>query len=75
MNLFFEIQTILWDANKIFQILPFNNFKKLNNVQLLRKLPFYDKLNIVKNKTAFIDYAQSYKIENVDKRDVIVRCN
>ena len=36
-----------WDANKIFKILPFyNNFidklkiKKLNNVQLLKKLPF-----------------------------------
>ena len=49
-----------WDANKIFKILPFFNsyiekpgVKKLNNVQLLKKLPFYDELSIVKNKTAF----------------------
>ena len=30
-------------------------------------------MNIVKNKTAFSSYAQSYKIELVDKRDVIVQ--
>ena len=38
-----------WDANKILQILPFFNtsiekpeVKKLNNVELLKELPFYD---------------------------------
>ena len=30
-------------------------------------------MNIVKNKTAFSSYAQSYKIEIVDKRDVAVQ--
>ena len=69
-----------WDADKIFKILPFFNtyiekqeVKKLNNVQLLKELPFYDELSIAKNKTAFSGYAQSYKIEIVDKRDVIVQ--
>ena len=69
-----------WDANKIFKILPFFNIyiektevKELNNVQLLKELPFYDELSIVKNKTAFSDFAQSYKIEIVNKRDVIVQ--
>ena len=69
-----------WDANKIFKTLPFYDsyidkpkVKKLNNVQLLRELPFYDELNIVKNKTVFSSYAQSYNIETVDKRDVIVQ--
>ena len=69
-----------WDANKIFKILPFCNtyiekpkVKKLNNVQLLKELPFYDEWSIVKNKTAFTGYARSYKIEIVDKRDVIVQ--
>ena len=64
-----------WDANKI--ILPFFNtyiekpeVKKLNNIQLIKELPFYDQLSIVKNKAAFSGYAQSYKIEIVDKRDV-----
>ena len=69
-----------WDANKIFKILPFYNtyiekpeVKKWNNVQLLKELPFYDELNIMKNKAAFSGYAQSYKIEIVDKRDVVVQ--
>ena len=69
-----------WDADKIFKILPFYNShidktkaKKLNNVQLLKELPFYDELSIVKNKTAFRGYTQSYKIKVVDKRDVIVQ--
>ena len=63
------------DANKIFKILPFCDsyikkpkVKKLNNVQLLKELPFYDDLSIVKNKTAFSGYAQI-----VDKRDVVVQ--
>ena len=69
-----------WDANKIFQLLPFYDsyiekpqVKKLNNVQLLKALPFYDKLSIVQNNTAFSGYARSYKIEIVDKRDVAVQ--
>ena len=45
----------------------------MNNVQLLKELPFYDELSIVKNKTAFSGYAQSYKIEILDKRSVIVQ--
>ena len=68
-----------WDASKIFQILPFYNtfiekhdVKKLNNVELLKELPFYDELSIVKSKTAFSGYVKCYKIEIVDKRDVVV---
>ena len=67
-----------WDAKNLFKILPFYNtyiakpkVKKLNNVELLKESPFYDKLSIVKSKTAFSGYAQSYKIEIIDKRDVI----
>ena len=39
----------------------------------MKELPFYDELSIVKNKTTFTDYARSYKIEIVDKRDVVVQ--
>ena len=69
-----------WDANNIFQDLPFYNtfiekpeVKKLNNVQLLKELSFYDESSIAKNKAAFSGYAQSYKIEIADKRDVIIQ--
>ena len=71
---------MLWDESKIFKILSFyNNYierpkiKKLGNVNLLKELPFYDELDIVKNKTAFSGYDQSYKIEIVDKKDVIAQ--
>ena len=69
-----------WDANKIFKILPFYDsyieapeIKKLNNVELLKELPFYDDLSTVINKTVFSGYARTYKIEIADKRDVVVQ--
>ena len=64
-----------WNESKIFEMKPFYNsyiekpkIKKLNNVQLLKELPFYDELSIVKNKTAFSGYAQSYKNYIIDKK-------
>ena len=33
---------------------------KLNNVELLKELPFYDELSIVKNKNAFSGCARTY---------------
>ena len=67
-------------ANKIFQILPFYNtfiekpeVKRVDNVELLNELPFYDELSIVKNETALSGYSQSYKIEIVDKKEVIIQ--
>ena len=39
----------------------------------MKELPFYDELNIVKNKTAFSGYGRSYKIEIVDKRDAVIQ--
>ena len=69
-----------WDAKKLIQILPFyNNFiekpkiKKLSNVQLLKELPFYNELSIVKNNSAFSGYVRSYKMKIVDKKDPIVQ--
>ena len=71
---------MLWDESEIFKILPFYDsyierpkIKKLNNVQLMKELLFYDELSIVENKTAF--NGRSYKIEIVDKKDVIVQLN
>ena len=67
-------------TNNIFQILPFYNsyidrpnVKKLSNFQLLKELPVYDELNIAKNKTSFSGYGRSYKIEIVDKKDVVLQ--
>ena len=69
-----------WDESQIFKILPFYNtfierpkIKNINNAELLKELLFYDELSIVKNKTVFSGYARTYKIEIVDKKDVIVQ--
>ena len=69
-----------WDESKTFKILSFFDsyidvpmIKKLSNLQLLKELPFYDELNMVKNKTPFSGYAQSYKTEIIDKKDVIIQ--
>ena len=71
---------MIWDESKIFKILPFYDscvekpkIKKLSNIKLLKELPFYDDLSIVKNKTSFSGHAQSYKIEIVNKKDAITQ--
>ena len=60
---------IHWDAKKLFKILQFYNtfierseIKKLSKVQLLKELPFYNELNILKKLNAFSGYARSYRI-------------
>ena len=65
---------------KLFQTLPFYNtfiekpkIKKLSNIKLLQELSFYDELSIVKNNDAFSGYARSYKVEIVDKKDLLVQ--
>ena len=47
--------------------------KRLKNVDLLAELPFYNQLNIIRTDHAFSGYAMSYKVEIVDKKDLIVQ--
>ena len=47
--------------------------KRLKNVDLLAELPFYKRLSIIKTDQAFSGYAMSYKVEKVDKKDLIVQ--
>ena len=61
-----------------FKELPFYNvsiekpkIKRLKNIDLLSELPFYDQINIIKTDQAFSGYAMSYKVEIVDKKDLI----
>ena len=67
------------DAN-YFKELPFFNvsiekpkIERLKNIDLLAELPFYDQLNIIKTDQAFSGYVTSYKVEIVDKKDLIVQ--
>ena len=63
-----------------FTELPFFNvsidkpkIKRLKNVDLLAELLFYDQSNIIKTDHAFSGYAMSYKVEIVDKKDLVVQ--
>ena len=56
-------------SKRLFQELPFYNasiekpyIKRLNKIDLIHELPFYNELNIVKISKAFRGYARSYRI-------------
>ena len=58
--------------------LPFYNkyikkrkIKRLKNIDLLFELPFLEKLNIIKTNHAVREYAISYKVKLVEKKDPI----
>ena len=63
-----------------FKELPFFNLaiekpkiKPLRNFDLLAKLPFHEQPEIIKTNQAFTGYAMSYKVEIVEKKDLIVQ--
>ena len=45
--------------------------KPLKNIDLLAELPFYKELNLIRTDHAFSGYAMSYKVEIVDKKDLL----
>ena len=58
------------EAKRLFKELPFYivsikkpYIKRLNNIDILRELRFYNELNTVKTLKAFRGYARSYSIE------------
>ena len=60
--------------------LPFYNrlikkpkIKRLKNIDQLVKLPFYEQLSVIKTNQAFREYAKSYKVEIVERKDPIVQ--
>ena len=40
---------------------------------MLKEVPFYNELSILKNSSAFRGYARSYKIEVIDKKDPVIQ--
>ena len=47
--------------------------KSLSNINLLTKLPFYERLSVIKTDEAFSGYARSCKVEIVERKDPIVQ--
>ena len=73
---------VLSEINRVnyFKELPFYNkpiknpkTKRLTDINLLAELPFYEQLSIIKTNQAFKGYAISYKVEIVEKKDVILQ--
>ena len=42
----------------------------LRTYELLRKLPFYDDINISRKKRAFRGYAETYKVEIINNKSL-----
>ena len=45
-------------------------FKKLSNQELFRELSFYDDINISRNERVLIGYAETYKVEIINNRNL-----
>ena len=77
--------TVLSNINNIngvncFKELPFYNkpiekpkIKLLKNIDLLAEQPFYEQVSIIKTNQAFKGYAMLYKVEIVERKDLIVQ--
>ena len=71
------------DAVDYFKELPFHNkpIKKpkvncLKNIDRLTELPFYEQLSVIsvyRVNQAFTGYAMSYKVETIERKDLIVQ--
>ena len=66
------------DVVDYFKGLPFYNkyiekptIKRLQNIDLLSELPFYEELYVIKTNHAFRGYEVSYKVDLVEKKDRI----
>ena len=68
------------DALNYFKELPFYDkpikepkVKCVKNIGWLIELPFYEQLSVIKTVQAFSGYAVSYKVEIVERKDLIVQ--
>ena len=68
------------DAVSYFKELSFYNkcikkpkVKRLKNTDQLGEIPFYEQLNVITTDQALSDYAASYKVEIVERKDPIVQ--
>ena len=73
--------TVLSEINRVnyFKELPFYNkpiknpkTKRLTDINLLAELPFYEQLSIIKTNQASKGYAMSYKVQIVERKDLIL---
>ena len=67
------------DVINYFKELPFYNkpiekpVKRLKNIDPLVELPFYEQLSVIQTDQALKGYAMSYKVEIIEKEDLILQ--
>ena len=68
------------DAVDYFKELPFYNklikkpkVKHLKNIDRLAELPFYEQMSVIKTNQAFRGYAMWYKVEIIERIDLMVQ--
>ena len=68
------------EAKRLLKKLPFYKTpiekpytKRLRNIDMLRELPLYDELNILKMSKAFQGYGHSYSVKEIDSKDPSVQ--
>ena len=47
--------------------------KRLKNIDRLAELPLYEQLSVIKTDQAFREYAISYKVEIIERKDPIIQ--
>ena len=47
--------------------------RRFTDINLLAEQPFYEQLSIIKRNQAFTGYAMSYKVEIIEKKDLVVQ--
>ena len=47
--------------------------KHLKNIDRLAELPFYEQLSVIKTNQVFKGYAMSFKVEIIERKDLIVQ--
>ena len=72
-----KIQSHPWVVD-YFKEIPFYNkpiekpkIKRLKSTDLLSKFPFYEELSIIKTNHAFRRYAESFKVEIIERKDPV----
>ena len=68
------------DAVNYFKELPFYNkpiekpeIKRLKNIDQLAELPFFKQLTIIKTSQGFSGYEMAYKVQIVERQDLVLQ--
>ena len=68
-----QVLNILSFYNVLIDFIKSDAVKKFKNVELMKKLPFYEDLSVEEISEAFKRYAKSNRVKIVDKKDPMIQ--